>query len=104
MGGQNMSEKKTGKKIMFATAIAAAAYSVATGKGPFNKYRFKKQHDELDKYVQTNYPDCSYSAIEMHGKGWASTILRMGKPVCVVYFTRSDDGTYIFTELDEKIK
>lgn len=99
-----MSEKKTGKKLMLATAAIAAVYSVAAGKGPFNKYRFKKQHEELSKYVDTNYPDCSYSPITAHGKGWASAILKMGKPVSYVYFTKSEDGTYIFTELDEQIK
>lgn len=99
-----MSEKKTGKKIMLATLAATAAYSVIAGKGPFNKYRFKKQHEELDKYVETNYPDCSYSAISQHGKGWTAAILRMGKPISFVYFTRAEDGNYIFTELDEKMK
>lgn len=99
-----MSEKKTGKKLMLATAAIAAAYSVAAGKGPFNKYRFKKQHEELSKYVDTNYPDCSYSPITAHSKGWASAILKAGKPVSYVYFTKSEDGTYIFTELDEQIK
>lgn len=101
---KTMSEKKTGKKLMLATAAIAAVYSVAAGKGPFNKYRFKKQHEELSKYVDTNYPDCSYSPITAHGKGWASAILKAGKPVSYVYFTKSDDGTYIFTELDEQIK
>ena len=99
-----MSKNKTGKKIMLATAAAASIFSVVSGKGPFNKYRFKAQHEELDKYVNSNYPDCSYSPISVHGKGWTSAVLRMGKPVCFVYFTKSEDGTYIFTELDEKMK
>ena len=99
-----MSKNKTGKKIMLATAAAAAIYSAVSGKGPFNKYRFKAQHEEMAKYVNSNYPDCSYSPISVHGKGWTSTVLRMGKPVCFVYFTKSEDGTYIFTELDEKMK
>ena len=99
-----MSKKKTGKKLMLATAAAAAIYSVAAGKGPFNKYRFKKQHQELEKYIDTNYPGCSYSPISQHGKGWASSVLKNGKPVSFVYFTKSEDGTYIFTELDEQIK
>ncbi len=99
-----MSEMKTGRKLMLATAAAAAVYSVIAGKGPFNKYRFKEQHEELGKYVDTNYPDCSYSHISAHGKGWTATVLRMGKPVSFVYFTKSEDGAYIFTELDERMK
>lgn len=93
--------KKKGK-ILFVTAAAAAVYSVAAGKGPFNKMRFKKQHEELSKYVDTNYPDCSYSPITAHGKGYSSAILRMGKPVSFVYFVESEDG-YIFTELSESM-
>lgn len=96
-----MSKKK---KMILATAALAAVYSVATGKGPFNKYRFKEQHEELDKYVETNYPDCSYSAITQHGKGWTSSVFKMGKPIRFIYFTKSEDGNYIFTELDEKMK
>lgn len=99
-----MSEKKTGKKLILATAAATAIYSLAAGKGPFNKYTFKKQHEELSKYVDENYPDCAYSPITRHGKGWAATVLRHGKPVSFVYFIKSDNGAYIFTELDEQIK
>lgn len=99
-----MSEKKTGRKLLLATAAATAIYSAVTGKGPFNKYRFKQQHDELAKYVDENHPGCAYSPITTHSKGWASTILSMGKPIAYVYFTKSADGTYIFTELNEQIK
>ena len=103
-GAEIMSEKKTGRKIMLITAAAATVYSVVAGKGPFNKYRFKKQHEELSKYVDTNYPGCAYSQISAHGTGWTAAVLRMGKPIRFVYFTKSEDGTYIFTELDEQIK
>ena len=47
-----MGKKKIGRKLLFATAAATAVYTVATGKGPFNKYRFKKQHEELSTYVE----------------------------------------------------
>ena len=99
-----MNEKNTGRKLMLAAAAATAVYSVAAGKGPFNKFRFRKQHEELSKYVDSNYPDCSYAPITAHSKGWASVILKAGKPVSYVYFTQSEDGTYIFTELEEQIK
>ena len=99
-----MGEKKTGRKLMLAAAAVTAVYSVAAGKGPFNKFRFKSQHEELSKYVDSNYPGCSYAPISAHGKGWASVILKANKPVSYVYFTKSEDGTYIFTELDEQIK
>lgn len=99
-----MSEKKTAKKLMLLTAAAGAIYSAASGKGPFNKYRFKKQHDVLAKYVDTNYPGCSYSAISAHGRGYSAAVLRMGKPISFIYFSKGDDGAYVFTELEEKME
>lgn len=99
-----MKNNKKNGKVMLAAAAALGIYSAVAGKGPFNKYRFKKQHEELEKYVDTNYPDCSYSPISVHGRGYTSTILRMGKPVCFLYFSKGEDGNYVFTELDEKMK
>ena len=99
-----MGNKKIKNKMLFAGVAATAVYWVAAGKGPFNKYRFKTQHEELAKYVDTNYPDCTYSPISAHGKGWCATVLRMGRPVTFVYFSKGDDGMYVFTELNEKMK
>ena len=99
-----MGKKKIGRKLLLATAAATAVYTVATGKGPFNKYRFKKQHEELSAYVESKYPGCTYGPISAHGSGWASVILKNGTPVSYVYFTRTGDGTDIYTELDEQIK
>lgn len=95
-----MEKKKVKGRVMLATAAAATLYSMAAGKGPFNKMRFKDQHEELAKYVDTNYPDCSYSPIEKKGRGYFSTILKMGKPVVYVYFIKGKEG-YVFTEVDE---
>ena len=99
-----MGKKKIRRKLFLATAAATAVYTVATGKGPFNKYIFKKQHEELSAYVESKYPGCTYGPISAHGSGWASVILKNGTPVSYVYFTRTGDGTYIYTELDEQIK
>ena len=99
-----MGKKKIGRKLLLATAAATAVYTVATGKGPFNKYRFKKQHEELSAYVESKSPGCTYGRISAHCSGWASVILKNGTPVSYVYFTRTGDGTYIYTELDEQIK
>lgn len=99
-----MDGKKIKNRLFLAGVTALTAYSAVSGKGPFNKYRFKKQHEALANYVDTNYPNCSYSAITAHGKGWSAAILRGGKAVKFVYFSVGDDGNYIFTELDERIK
>lgn len=95
-----MEKKKIKGRAILTTAVAATVYSMAAGKGPFNKMRFKEQHAELAKYVDANYPDCAYSAIEKKGRGYFSTVTRMGKTVSYVYFIKGETG-YIFTEVDE---
>ena len=98
-----MDFKQFRQRTFLTAAAAAAVYSVAAGKGPFNKLRFSEQHEALSRFVDNNYPDCSYSAITVHGKGWASVIRRRGRTVKFVYFLKGRDGNYIFTESDEKI-
>lgn len=95
--------KKNNGKWLLAGAALVLTYTAVTGKGPFNKRRFKKQHEELAKYVDANYPNCQYSPIEAHGRGYSAAILRAGRVVKFVYFTRDEEGNYIFTELDERI-
>lgn len=87
---------------LITAAAASAIYSAVAGKGIFNKPRFKEQHEALGKYVDANYPDCIYTPITMHGRGWASCVLRMGKTVSCIYFSKSDDGIYVFTESKQK--
>lgn len=43
------------------TAAAAGIYSAITGKGLFNKPRFKEQHERVANYVETHYPNAVYS-------------------------------------------
>lgn len=97
-----MTGKQAKRAVMLTTAAGAALYSIVNGKGVFNKPRFKEQHEELARYVDSNYPDCTYSPISVHGKGWSSAIRRRGRVVVFVYFTKSKDGVYIFTESTEK--
>lgn len=85
-------------RTVLTAAVAAAVYSAVTGKGIFNKPRFREQHEALGKYVDNNHPGCTYSSITVHGRGWSSCVRRWGRPVCYVYFSKSPDGTYVFTE------
>lgn len=98
-----MTHKQFKRYAMFATATAAALYSAVAGKGFLNKPRFKEQHEALAKYVDTNYPDCTYSPITMHGRGWSSVIRRRGRAVVFVYFSKSPEGVYVFTESKERL-
>ncbi len=87
------------KRMLFLIGAAAAgAYGIIKGKGPFNKLRFKSQHDSISRYVETHYPDSLYSPIEATEKGWVTIIRRRGKPQVMLYISRDMDGNYIFTE------
>ncbi|MBQ3427665.1 MAG: hypothetical protein IJH37_11085 [Clostridia bacterium] len=93
-----MNIRQLKSRALITAAAAAAVYSAVTGKGFFNKPRFREQHEALGKYMENNYPGCTYSPISIHGRGWSSCVRRMGIPVCYLYFSKSEDGTYVFTE------
>ena len=99
-----MDLNKLKNRTVLTAAAAAAVYSYVAGKGPFNRSRFKEQHEELARYVDTNYPDCYYTPITMHGKGWSSMVKRRGRVVSYIYFSKSREGIYVFTESKQKLK
>ena len=47
--------------FLIGTAAAAGIYSAITGKGLFNKPRFKEQHERVANYVETHYPNAVYT-------------------------------------------
>lgn len=98
-----MNIKKIKNCTILTAAVTAVAYSAVAGKGIFNKIRFRQQHEELGKYIDNNYPDCVYTHVTMHGRGWASSVRRRGKVVSFIYFTKSPDGIYVFTESKTKL-
>lgn len=103
-GVMKVDYKKIKRTTVVISAVTAALYSLIAGKGPFNKTRFREQHEVLSKYVDNNYPDCAYSPITMHGRGWASSIRRYGKVVSFVYFSKDCEGNYIFTESRDRLR
>lgn len=88
------------RKTLFflGTAAAAGVYSAITGKGPFNRTRFRKQHERISRYVETHYPNARYTPIEATDKGWVTVIKRIGMPKIILYVTCDTSGNYIFTE------
>lgn len=87
------------KRTLFLIGAAAAGiYGAAKGKGPFNRLRFKKQHERISNYVETHYPKALYSPIEATEKGYVTVIHRLGKPKIILYAAVGEDGNYIFTE------
>lgn len=89
---------KKKSKIFLGTLAVATAYGAVTGKGVFNKWRFKDQHNAISRYVNGHYPNAVYTPITAAGGGWATVIIRLGRPKVFLYITRSDDGIYIFHE------
>ena len=87
------------KNIFLLTSIAAAGvYSVATGKGIFNKPRFKEQHEVISRYVDSHYPGATYAPISATANGYMTVIRRIGKSNIMLYAHKSADGVYDFTE------
>ncbi len=88
------------KKTMLCLASAAALgiYSAVEGKGPFNKLKFKDQHEAVAKYMQTHYPKSLYSPITETDKGWMTVIRRLTEPNIILYITRTADGHFVFKE------
>ena len=84
--------------IMLAGAAALGAYSYAEGKGPFNKLKFKDQHDAVSRYVEAHYPNALYSPITQTANGWTTTIRRLGMQPVILYITKREDGMYVFRE------
>ena len=66
--------------FLIGTAAAAGIYSAITGKGLFNKPRFKEQHERVANYVETHYPNAVYTPIEMTANGWVTVIRRIARP------------------------
>ena len=85
-------------KAFLATAAIAGIYSAVNGKGPFNKLRFRDQHEHIANYVETHYSGAFYTPIEATEKGWVTVIHRIGMPKIILYVTRDENGNYIFSE------
>ena len=89
---------KKRKLVLLSSFAAIGIYSAITGKGVFNKHRFKEQHNAVARYVESRYPGATYSPIEATAKGYMTTIRRIGKNNIMLYAFKSKDGSYIFHE------
>lgn len=82
-----------------ATAAAVTAYSAVTGKGIFNKYRFKNEHEAIAKYVESNYPGAVYSPVQKTEQGYAVIIRRPNMAKVMLYVMPTERGDYVFHEV-----
>lgn len=91
------------KKKFFTFAAAAAAatlYSAVTGKGVFNRMRFKNEHDAIARYVESNYPGAVYSPIQKTEMGYAAVIRRPNRgSKIMLYAMPCEGGHYVFKEV-----
>lgn len=91
------------KKKFFTLAAAAATailYSAVTGKGVFNRMRFKNEHDAIARYVESNYPGAAYSPIQKTEMGYAAVIRRPNRGAKIMlYAMPCEGGHYVFKEV-----
>jgi len=80
-------------------ALTATAYSAITGKGIFNKYRFKNEHQAIANYVESNYPGSQYSPVQKTEQGYAVIILRPDLSRVMLYVMPTETGDYVFKEV-----
>lgn len=88
--------KKTKRAVLigFGTAIL---YSAVKGNGVFNKPRFYFVYNALKKYLSSNHPLSNMGEIVRTKNGWSCIINDSGKSF-VVNISKSEDGTYLFSE------
>lgn len=89
---------KKGNKLPLLIGVAAiGAYRFYKGKGIFNKFRFKEQHDAVSNYLETHYPHSFYSDITPTEDGWSCVVSLKDRQV-VLYMTKTTDDRFIFWE------
>lgn len=91
-------------KALLAAAVVTGIYSAVNGKGPFNKIRFKEQHERIANYVNTHHPGAFYTPISATKNGWVTVIRRIGLPKIILYVICDKNNNYIFTESTVKEK
>lgn len=92
---KKMSKKST--KIFILGAAALGAYNLYKGKGIFNKLRFKEQHEAVSDYLDSHFPDSTYSEIVPTEDGWSCVVNTYPKNF-VLYMTKTSEGVFVFWE------
>ncbi len=92
-------KKSSARLLAFAaTAVSATAYSAITGKGIFNKYKFKKEHEAIAKYVESNYPGAVYSPVQKTEKGYAVIVRKPNMTKLLLYVMPTEGGDFVYEE------
>ena len=91
-----MSRKNRKLPVLLGVAVWEV-YHFYKGKGIFNKFRYKEQHEALCHYLETHYPDAFYSDIVEAEGGWSCIVTDGGRQI-VIYMTKTDNETFVFWE------
>lgn len=95
---KKMKNKNYALLTLLGSAAIAGVYSYIKGKGVFNKHRFAKQHEAIERYISTVYPEAKHSPIEAVGTGWCSVVTRSDGNRVVIFMDLDNNGDYIFKE------
>ena len=88
------------KKLLLAVGGVALAYCYASGKGVFNKLRYKNEIDAVKRYVETHYSGASIGKIEAHENGkYVCPINYNGRKILLI-LTKTEDGMYVFEAIE----
>lgn len=93
-----MKKKKSFLTPILATAAITGVYHAVTGRGVFNKSRFRRQHESISKYVESHYPGATYAPIMATQNGWATVITEVNGTKHNLYVGKTPDGIYVYKE------
>lgn len=87
--------KRKNKLLALAGIGAVIGYRAATGKGVFNKLRYKKQYNAVLNYTETHCPGAAIGEIQPYKEGWSCSITDRDMQYWL-YMIPTDNGTFIF--------
>lgn len=83
---------------VLAGAAAAGVYAAVKGKGVFNRPRFAKQHDAIQRYIDAKHKNAEYAPVETVSNGWCTVVTETDGSQFMLYMTCDKDGVFVFHE------
>lgn len=91
--------KKSHKLLaVLAGAAAAGVYAAVRGKGVFNRPRFARQHDAIERYIDAKHKNAEYAPVEQIANGWCTVVTETDGRQFILYLTCGEDGVFVFHE------
>ena len=83
---------------VLAGAAAAGVYAAVKGKGVFNRPRFAKQHDAIQRYIDAKHKNAEYAPVETVSNGWCTVVTETDGRQFMLYMTCDKDGVFVSHE------